>query len=194
MNCVEYLSKTVLPAIGKTGYVFIVNKPPAPGIGCKMVNITENEGEWTYGIEEGIMTQTDFSYKCDRTCVDETNDPFTLTTQYVMVESAGTQPSATATFTPIGTSGKMGLRKETENRCPIVERIERISVNIFNKVSYVNLKVKHNGSSRLFSNILLAKRIQIEYFIDALLLKGLFGLRSAPEQKVRLTQFIVDCL
>ena len=85
-----------------------------------MVNITENEGQWTYGIEEGIMTQTDFSYKCDKTCVDETNDDFTLTSQYVMVDSAGTKPAATATLTPLGTSGKMSI--ETEHDFPIVKR------------------------------------------------------------------------
>ena len=111
---VYFVVNNIFPTftIGKAAYVFIVNKPPAPGIDCRMVNITENEGEWTYGTEEGIMTQTDFSYTCTRTCVDETNDEFTLTAQYAMVDSKGTKPADNVDFTPIGTSGK--ISKEIE--------------------------------------------------------------------------------
>ena len=74
-----------------------------------MVNITEVDGEWIYGGETGIMTQSLFSYTCDQTCTDETNDEFTLAVSYATVDNVGDLPPEDG-WTAIGTSG-MILRK-----------------------------------------------------------------------------------
>ena len=82
-----------------------MNKPPNPGVGCEVVNVTVDAGLWSYGIPDGIMTQSDMSYRCNRTCWDDTNDDFTLSVRYAMVAKKYDEPKE-EDLTAIGTSGQ----------------------------------------------------------------------------------------